>query len=104
MSKLRELKLNNKIRLLKIINNDLEEESTEIYKDLKATRADVAKVQEEMETEIFNIISTLKLLKDSNKENKFELLSKYIDDQYDILKKDLFEDDQSNEQIIIKIR
>ncbi|MBR2744913.1 MAG: hypothetical protein IKE01_06450 [Clostridia bacterium] len=100
MGKLRELKLNNKVRLLNLINKDLREESSAIYEDLKTTRNDIAKVQEEMETEIFNIISTLKLLKDSNKENKFELLSKYIDDQYDILKKDLFEDDQSNEQII----
>ena len=100
MGKLRELKLNNKVRLLNLINRDLREESSAIYEDLKTTRNDIAKVQEEMETEIFNIISTLKLLKDSNKENKFELLSKYIDDQYDILKKDLFEDDQSNEQII----
>ena len=41
----------------------------------------------------------MKLLKDNKEENWIELLGKYIDEQYEILKKDLFEDYQSNEQI-----
>jgi len=94
------IKMLDKVKTVALIN-ELNEESNAIYKDLLETRNDVVNVQEEMELEIFNIISTMKLLKDKNKRT---LLDKYIDNQYEILKKDLFEDDQSNEQIIIKIR
>ena len=54
-----------------------------------------------METEFFHILGNIKLL---NSKGKQKELTKYINEQYEIIKKDLFDDDQSNEQtIIIKV-
>lgn len=81
--------------------NELNKESRALQEDLKQTRNDVIRVQEEMETELFNILGNIKLLNDNRKSKE---LTKYINEQYEIIKKDLFDDDQSNEQtIIIKV-
>ena len=100
MPELKRLKLSNKLRLMKIANRELDEESKVIYEDLKQTRNEVEERTTEMQNEFFMILGNMKLLKDNKKDNWIELLSKYIDEQYEILKKDLFEDDQSDEQTI----
>lgn len=89
---LEEKKLENKVRLLRIVNKDLREQSSVIYKDLSQTRKEVGELldkrTEEMQDEFFNILGNMKLLL-SNK--KYEELYKYIDIQYQILKGDLSE-------------
>jgi len=81
--------------------NELNEESKALQEDLRQTRNDLIKIQEEMETEFFHILGNIKLL---NSKGKQKELTKYINEQYEIIKKDLFDDDQSNEQtIIIKV-
>jgi dsDNA-binding SOS-regulon protein len=47
----------------------------------------------EMQEEMFNIIGNMKLLKNNK---KYEELGQYIDEQYEILKKELSDDDQSD--------
>ena len=89
------------IKRLKLLNKELEKESKAIYEDLKQTRNEVEERTTEIQNEIFYIIGNMKLLKDNKKENWIELLGQYIDEQYDILKKDLFDDCESDEQIII---
>ena len=85
----------------KSIINELNEESEALQADLRQTRNDLIRIQEEMETEFFHILGNIKLL---NSKGKQEALTKYINEQYEIIKKDLFDDDQSNEQtIVIKI-
>lgn len=91
------------IRKFKVMNDkikELEEESKAVYEDLKQTRNDVEERAEEIENEFFQIIGNMKLLKDNKNDNWIELLSKYIDEQYEILKKDLFDDCESDEQTI----
>ena len=93
-----------KFKVMKDKIKDLEEESKAVYEDLKQTRNEVEERAEEIENEFFQIVGNMKLLRDNKKDNWMELLSQYIDEQYEILKKDLFDDDQSNEQtIVIKI-
>lgn len=82
----------------KSIINELNEESEALQEDLRQTRNDLIKIQEEMETEFFHILGNIKLL---NSKGKQEALTKYINEQYEIIKKDLFDDDQSNEQTIV---
>lgn len=89
-----------KFKVMKDMIKELEEESKALYEDLKQTRKEVEERAEEIENEIFQIIGNMKLLKDNQKDNWIELLSKYIDEQYEIVKKDLFDDDQSDEQTI----
>lgn len=100
MPELKRLKLSNKLRLMKIANRELDEESKVIYEDLKQTRNEVEERTTEMQNEFFMILGNMKLLKDNKKDNWIELLSKYIDEQYEILKKDLFDDCESDEQTI----
>ncbi len=47
----------------------------------------------EMQEEMFNIIGNMKLLKNNN---KYKELGQYIDEQYEILKIELSDDDQSD--------
>ena len=88
------------IKKLKLLNKELENESKAIYEDLKQTRNEVEERTTEIQNEVFTIIGNMKLLKDNKKENWIELLSKYIDEQYEILKKDLFDDCESDEQTL----
>ena len=89
----------NKLRTANTVRI-LNEESDAIYKDLVQTREEMVSMQENMEKEIFNIVNTMKILKDNN---NFEELSKYIDVQHFILKKDLSDNDQEDRQVTIKI-
>ena len=82
----------------KSIINELNEESEALQEDLRQTRNDLIKIQEEMKTEFFHILGNIKLL---NSKGKQKELTKYINEQYKIIKKDLFDDDQSNEQTIV---
>lgn len=84
---------------LKTENEELNEENKTLYAELSKARAESEARAEEIQNEVFSIIGNMKLLKDNKEENWIELLGKYIDEQYEILKKDLFEDYQSNEQI-----
>lgn len=85
----------------KSIISELNEESKALQEDLRQTRNESIRIQEEMETEFFHILGNIKLL---NSKGKKAALTKYINEQYEIIKKDLFDDDQSNEQtIVIKI-
>lgn len=90
---LREKKLENKVRVLRLIKNDLKEESKAIYRDLVQTRKEVGQLlderTEEMQIEMFNIIGNMKLLL---KNKRYEDLEKYMNVQYQILKDDLFID------------
>lgn len=93
----------NKLRTAKTVRN-LEKESNAIYEDLTKTRAELGqaldKRTEEMQEEMLNILGTAIVLMSKGKNDKaFD----YLKNEYKTLKKDLFEDDQSNEQIIIKI-
>lgn len=82
----------------KSIVSELNEESKALQEDLRQTRNESIRIQEEMETEFFHILGNIKLL---NSKGKQEALTKYINEQYEIIKKDLFDDDQSNEQTIV---
>lgn len=75
---------------------NLNEESEVLYEDLKQTRNDVEKREEEMQEAFFKILGDIKLLNDNK---KYEELTKYINEEYEVLKKDLFDDYQSDEQI-----
>lgn len=89
----------NKLRTANTIKN-LNEESDILYKELVQTRKEMVSLQENMEKEFFNIVNTMKILKDNN---SIEELSRYIDIQHFILKKDLSDNDQEDRQVIIKI-
>ena len=54
---------------------------------------DIEKVMTEMQTEFFNILGNIKLLL---ADGKIKTAEQYVDEQYDILKKELADDDQSN--------
>lgn len=89
----------NKLRTANTARN-LQEESDILYKELVRTRKEMISLQENMEKEIFNIVNTMKILKDNN---NIEELSNYIDIQHFILKKDLSDNDQEDRQVKIKI-
>lgn len=89
----------NKLRTANTIKN-LNEESDILYKELVQTRKEMVSLQENMEKEIFNIVNTMKILKDNN---SIEELSRYIDIQHFILKKDLSDNNHDDRQAIIKI-
>lgn len=76
---------------------ELNEESKAIYEDLKQTRNEVEKREEEMQEAFFKILGDIKLLNDNK---KYEELTKYIKEEYEVLKKDLFDDYQSDEQTL----
>ena len=76
---------------------ELNEESEVLYEDLKQTRNDVEKREEEMQEAFFKILGDIKLLNDNK---KYEELTKYINEEYEVLKKDLFDDCESDEQTL----
>lgn len=94
-------KLNNKVRLLTIIKNDLEEESRAIYDDLKQTRNELEVRTEEIQEEFFNILGNAILLMSNGKNDK---ALAYLKNEYEILKKDLFDDNHEEQTNLCKTR
>lgn len=93
----------NKLKTAKTVRN-LQEESEEVYKDLKATREEIGqavdKRTEEMQEEMANILAKAICFMTVGKNEK---AFKYLIEQYEIIKKDLSDNDQEDRQINIKI-
>jgi predicted nucleotide-binding protein (sugar kinase/HSP70/actin superfamily) len=93
----------NKLKTAKTTRN-LQEEFEEVYKDLKTTRAEVGqaidKRTEEMQEKMANILAKAICFMTVGKNEK---AFKYLIEQYEIIKKDLSDNDQEDRQINIKI-
>ena len=93
----------HKLKTAKTVRN-LQEESEEVYKDLKATREEIGqavdKRTEEMQEEMANILAKAICFMTVGKNEK---AFKYLIEQYEIIKKDLSDNDQEDRQINIKI-
>ena len=93
----------SKLKTAKTVRN-LQEESEEVYKDLKATREEIGqavdKRTEEMQEEMANILAKAICFMTVGKNEK---AFKYLIEQYEIIKKDLSDNDQEDRQINIKI-
>lgn len=93
----------NKLKTAKTVRN-LQEESEEVYKDLKATREEIGqavdKRTEEMQEEMANILAKA-IAYMLNAQDKEAL--KYLIDQYKIIIKDLSNNNHEDRQAIIKI-
>jgi hypothetical protein len=93
----------NKLKTAKTVRN-LQEESEEVYKDLKATREEIGqavdKRTEEMQGEMANILAKAICFMTVGKNEK---AFKYLIEQYEIIKKNLSDNDQEDRQINIKI-
>lgn len=97
----------NKLKTAKTVRN-LQEEFEEVYKNLKATREEteqaigqaVDKRTEEMQEEMANILAKAICFMTVGKNEK---AFKYLIEQYEIIKKDLSDNDQEDRQINIKI-
>ncbi len=93
----------NKLKTAKTVRN-LQEESEEVYKDLKTTREEIGqavdKRTEEMQEEMANILAKAICFMTVGKNEK---AFKYLIEQYEIIKKDLSDNDQEDRQINIKI-
>lgn len=93
----------NKLKTAKTVRN-LQEESEEVYKDLKATREEIGqavdKRTEEMQEEMANILAKA-IAYMLNAQDKEAL--KYLIEQYKIIIKDLSNNNHEDRQVIIKI-
>lgn len=93
----------NKLKTAKTTRN-LQEEFEEVYKDLTITREEIGqavdKRTEEMQEEMANILAKA-ITYMTNEQDKEAL--KYLIEQYEIIKKDLSDNDQEDRQINIKI-
>ena len=93
----------NKLKTADTVKN-LQEEFDEVYKDLKTTRAEIGqaidKRTEEMQEEMANILAKAICFMTVGKNEK---AFKYLIEQYEIIKKDLSDNDQEDRQINIKI-
>ena len=93
----------NKLKTAKTTRN-LQEEFEEVYKDLTATREEIGqavdKRTEEMQEEMANILAKAICFMTVGKNEK---AFKYLIEQYEIIKKDLSDNDQEDRQINIKI-
>lgn len=93
----------NKLKTAKTVRN-LQEESEEVYKDLKATREEIGqavdKRTEEMQEEMANILAKA-IAYMLNAQDKEAL--KYLIEQYRIIIKDLSNNNHEDRQVIIKI-
>ena len=93
----------NKLKTAKTVRN-LQEESEEVYKDLKATREEIGqavdKRTEEMQEEMANILAKAICFMTVGKNEK---AFKYLIEQYEIIKKDLSDNDQEDRQVTLKI-
>lgn len=73
---------------------ELNEESQALCEDLRLTRLESADTLDEIESEFFNILGRIKLLLANNKINEAK---QYVNEEYQILKKDLIPEYQSEE-------
>lgn len=93
----------NKLKTAKTTRN-LQEEFEEVYKDLTTTRAKIGqaidKRTEEMQEEMANILAKAICFMTVGKNEK---AFKYLIEQYEIIIKDLPDNDQEDRQINIKI-
>lgn len=93
----------NKLKTAKTTRN-LQEEFEEVYKDLTITREEIGqaidKRTEEMQEEMANILAKAICFMTVGKNEK---AFKYLIEQYEIIKKDLSDNDQEDRQINIKI-
>lgn len=93
----------NKLKTAKTTRN-LQEEFEEVYKDLTATREEIGqavdKRTEEMQEEMLNILAKAICFMTVGKDEKaFEFLI----EQYELIKKDLSDNNHDDRQVIIKI-
>lgn len=93
----------NKLKTAKTTKN-LQEEFEEVYKDLTATREEIGqavdKRTEEMQEEMLNILAKAICFMIVGKDEKaFEFLI----EQYELIKKDLSDNNHDDRQAIIKI-
>lgn len=97
----------NKLKTAKTVRN-LQEEFEEVYKDLKATREEteqaigqaVDKRTEEMQEEMANILAKAICFMTVGKNEK---AFKYLIEQYEIIKKDLSDNNHDDRQVTLKI-
>ena len=93
----------NKLKTANTVGN-LQEEYEEVYKDLTTTRKEIGqavdKRTEEMQEEMANILAKAICFMTVGKD---EQAFKYLIEQYEIIKKDLSDNDQEDRQINIKI-
>lgn len=92
----------NKLKIANTTRN-LQKEFEEVYKDLKATRAEIGqaidKRTEEMQEEMANILAkAIAYMANMQDEEAF----KYLVEQYEIIKNDLSANYQGNRQIKLK--
>lgn len=101
---LQEKRLGNKVRVLEILNKDLKEQSNAIYEDLSQTRAEVGalldKRTEEMQEEMLNILAKAICFMTVGKDEK---AFKYLIEQYELIKKDLSDNNHDDRQVTLKI-
>ena len=93
----------NKLKAAKTTRN-LQEEFEEVYKDLTTTREEIGqavdKRTEEMQEEMANILAKAICFMTVGKNEK---AFKYLIEQYEIIKKDLSDNDQEDRQVTLKI-
>lgn len=93
----------NKLKTAKTTKN-LQEEFEEVYKDLTATREEIGqavdKRTEEMQEEMLNILAKAICFMTVGKDEK---AFKYLIEQYELIKKDLPDNDQEDRQVALKI-
>ncbi len=93
----------NKLKTANTVGN-LQEEYEEVYKDLTTTRAEIGqaidKRTEEMQEEMLNVLAKAICFMTVGKDEK---AFKYLIEQYELIKKDLSDNDQEDRQINIKI-
>lgn len=93
----------NKLKTAKTTKN-LQEEFEEVYKDLTATREEIGqavdKRTEEMQEEMLNILAKAICFMTVGKDEKaFE----YLIEQYELIKKDLSDNNHDDRQVTLKI-
>ena len=97
----------NKLKTAKTVRN-LQEEFEEVYKDLKTTRAEIEqaigqtvdKRTEEMQEEMLNILAKAICFMTVGKDEK---AFKYLIEQYELIKKDLSDNNHDDRQVTLKI-
>ena len=93
----------NKLKTTKTTRN-LQEEFEEVYKDLTTTREEIGqaidKRTEEMQEEMLNILAKAICFMTVGKDEK---AFKYLIEQYELIKKDLSDNNHDDRQVTLKI-
>lgn len=93
----------NKLKTANTVGN-LQEEYEEVYKDLTTTRAEIGqaidKRTEEMQEEMLNILAKAICFMTVGKDKK---AFKYLIEQYELIKKDLSDNNHDDRQVALKI-